>query len=50
VTTALAYDRSKPDYFDWVDNALVLTVLPPESGKVVHGKIGLPVDIAVHAQ
>ena len=50
VTTALAYDRSKPDYFDWVDNALVLTVLPPESGKVVHGKIGLPVEIAVHAQ
>ncbi len=50
VTTALAYDRSKPDYFDWVDNALVLTVLPPESGKVVHGKIGLPVAIAVHVQ
>ena len=50
VTTALAYDRSKPDYFDWVDNALVLTILPPESGKIVHGKIGLPVDIAVHVQ
>jgi ABC-type polysaccharide/polyol phosphate transport system ATPase subunit len=50
VTTALAYDRSKPDYFDWVDNALVLTVLPPESGKIVHGKIGLAVDITVHAQ
>jgi lipopolysaccharide transport system ATP-binding protein len=50
VTTALAYDRSKPNYFDWVDNALVLTVLPPESGKIVHGKIGLPVDIAVHTQ
>jgi ABC-type polysaccharide/polyol phosphate transport system ATPase subunit len=50
VTTALAYDRSKPNYFDWVDNALVLTVLPPGSGKVVHGKVGLPVDIAVHVQ
>jgi lipopolysaccharide transport system ATP-binding protein len=50
VTTALAYDRSKPDYFDWVDNALVLTILPPESGKVVHGKIALPVEIAVHRQ
>lgn len=50
VTTALAYDRSKPDYFDWVDNALVLTILPPESGKIVHGKIGLPVEIAVHVQ
>lgn len=50
VTTALAYDRSQPTYFDWVDNALVLNVLPPESGKVVHGKVGLPVDIAVHVQ
>jgi lipopolysaccharide transport system ATP-binding protein len=50
VSTALAYDRSKPSYFDWVDNALVLTVLPPESGKVIHGKVGLPVEIAVHVQ
>jgi ABC-type polysaccharide/polyol phosphate transport system ATPase subunit len=50
VTTALAYDRSKPNYFDWVDNALVLTVLPPESGKVIHGKVALPVNIAVHVQ
>ena len=50
VTTALAYDRSQPKYFDWVDNALVLNVLPPESGKVVHGKVGLTVDIAVHVQ
>jgi lipopolysaccharide transport system ATP-binding protein len=50
VSTALAYDRSKPSYFDWVDNALVLTILPPESGKVIHGKVALPVDIAVHLQ
>jgi lipopolysaccharide transport system ATP-binding protein len=50
VSTALAYDRSKPSYFDWVDNALVLTVLPPESGKVIHGKVALPVHIAVHVQ
>jgi ABC-type polysaccharide/polyol phosphate transport system ATPase subunit len=50
VTTALAYDPSKPNYFDWVDNALVLTILPPESGKIVHGKVGLPVEIAVHVQ
>jgi lipopolysaccharide transport system ATP-binding protein len=50
ISTALAYDRSKPSYFDWVDNALVLTVLPPESGKVIHGKVALPVQIAVHVQ
>jgi lipopolysaccharide transport system ATP-binding protein len=50
VSTALAYDRSKPNYFDWVDNALVLTVLPPETGKVIHGKVALPVQISVHVQ
>jgi len=50
VSTALAYDRSKPSYYDWIDNALVLTVLPPESGKIVHGKVALPVNIAVHVQ
>jgi lipopolysaccharide transport system ATP-binding protein len=49
VSTALAYDPIRPTYFDWVDNALLLTVLPPESGKIVHGKVWVPVDIAVHA-
>jgi homopolymeric O-antigen transport system ATP-binding protein len=50
VSTALAYDRNKPSYYDWVDNALVLTVLPPESGKAIHGKVWLPVQIVVHPQ
>jgi len=49
VSTALAYDPTTPSYFDWIDNALVLTVLPPESGKVIHGKVWVPVEIAVHA-
>jgi lipopolysaccharide transport system ATP-binding protein len=50
VSTALAYDRNRPSYYDWVDNALVLTVRPPESGKAVHGKVWLPVQIVVHTQ
>jgi lipopolysaccharide transport system ATP-binding protein len=50
VSTALAYDPSRPHYYDWVDNALVLTVLPPESGKAVHGKVWLPVQVVVHPQ
>ena len=50
VSTALAYDRSRPHYYDWVDNVLVLTVLPPESGKAVHGKVWLPVQVVVHPQ
>jgi lipopolysaccharide transport system ATP-binding protein len=49
VSTALAYDPVRPTYFDWVDHALLLTVLPPESGKVVHGKVWVPVEISVHA-
>ena len=50
VSTALAYDPARPHYYDWVDNALVLTVLPPQSGKAVHGKVWLPVQIVVHPQ
>lgn len=49
VTTAVARHPEVPDYLDWVDNALVLTVLPPESGKAVHGKVSLPVTVAVRA-
>jgi lipopolysaccharide transport system ATP-binding protein len=49
VSTALAYDPARPTYFDWVDNALLVTVLSPESGKVVHGKVWVPVEISVHA-
>jgi ABC-type polysaccharide/polyol phosphate transport system ATPase subunit len=48
VSTALAYDPARPSYFDWVDNALVVTVLPPASGKVIHGKVWLPAEITVH--
>jgi lipopolysaccharide transport system ATP-binding protein len=48
VSSALAYDRARPEYYDWVDNALILTVLPPESGKAIHGKVWIPVEIAVH--
>jgi ABC-type polysaccharide/polyol phosphate transport system ATPase subunit len=49
VTTALAYRRDSPSYFDWVDNALVFEILPPPGGKVVHGKVWLPVEITVHS-
>ena len=35
-------------YFDWVDNALVMTVSPPSSGKAIHGQVWVPVDISVH--
>lgn len=48
VSTALAYDHERRDYLDWVDNVVVFGVLPPESGKTIHGKVWLPVQIAVH--
>jgi hypothetical protein len=31
-----------------VDNALVFEVAPPPEGKLVHAKVWLPVEIAVH--
>jgi ABC-type polysaccharide/polyol phosphate transport system ATPase subunit len=48
VTVALAYNRDSPSYFDWIDNALVVEMLPPASGKAVHAKVWLPVEIDVH--
>jgi lipopolysaccharide transport system ATP-binding protein len=49
VSSAVAADRHTRAYFDWIDNALILAVAPPESGKAVHGKVWLPVQIDVHA-
>jgi len=47
VTVALSHGPSQPAYFDWVDNAVVFEMLRP-SGKHVHGKVGLPVEVSVH--
>lgn len=49
VSSAVAADRHTRAYFDWVDNALILTVSPPESGKAIHGKVWVPVQIDVRA-
>ncbi|HEV8306848.1 MAG TPA: ABC transporter ATP-binding protein [Methylomirabilota bacterium] len=49
VTAALAYSRYSPTYFDWIDNALVLEVLPPAGGKMIHSKVWLPIEIDVHS-
>ena len=48
VSSAIAPDRYTRAYFDWVDNALVVTVSPPPSGKAIHGQVWLPVEISVH--
>jgi hypothetical protein len=48
VTVGLAYHRHAPVYYDWVDNALVLEVLPPPGGKVIYSKVWLPVQIEIH--
>jgi len=48
ISSAIAPDRYTRAYFDWVDNALIVTVSPPDSGKAVHGQVWLPVEIAVH--
>lgn len=48
VSSAIAPDRYSRAYFDWVDNALVVAVSPPASGKAIHGRVWLPVEISVH--
>lgn len=48
VTVALAYSRYAPAYFDWIDNALVLEVLPPPGGRMIHGRVWLPLEITIH--
>ena len=48
ITTALAYNRSSATYFDWIDNALVFDVLPPDDGRVIHARVWLPLQITVH--
>lgn len=48
VSSAIAADRYTRAYFDWIDNALVVTVSPPPSGKAIHGQVWLPVEISVH--
>ena len=48
VSSAIAPDRYTRAYCDWVDNALVLTVTPPSTGKAVHGQVWVPVEISVH--
>jgi ABC-type polysaccharide/polyol phosphate transport system ATPase subunit len=49
VTVGLAYHRTAPGYFDWIDNALLFEVLPAADGRIVHSKVWIPVEIAVHA-
>jgi hypothetical protein len=48
VTVGLAYNREAPTYFDWVDNALVIEVLRPVTGKAAHAKVWLPVEVRIH--
>jgi ABC-type polysaccharide/polyol phosphate transport system ATPase subunit len=49
VTVGLAYHRTAPVYFDWIDNALLIEVLPPADGRIVNAKVWIPVEIIVHA-
>ena len=48
ISSAIAPDRFTRAYFDWIDNALVVSVTPTPSGKAIHGQVWLPVEIAVH--
>jgi len=49
ITVGLAYHRTAPSYFDWIDNALLVEMLPPADGRILHSKVWIPAEIAVHA-
>jgi lipopolysaccharide transport system ATP-binding protein len=49
VSSAIAADRYTRAYYDWIDNALIVTVAPPASGKAIHGQVWVPVEISVHS-
>jgi lipopolysaccharide transport system ATP-binding protein len=48
ISSAIAADRYTRAYYDWIDNALIVTVAPSPSGKAIHGQVWVPVDISVH--
>ena len=45
VSSAIAADRYTRAHYDWIDNALIVTVAPPASGKAIHGQVWVPVEI-----
>jgi lipopolysaccharide transport system ATP-binding protein len=47
ISSAIAADRYTRAYYDWIDNALIVTVAPPASGKAIHGQVWVPVEISV---
>jgi lipopolysaccharide transport system ATP-binding protein len=36
--------------FDWIDNAMVFQVLPPDTGKRIHALVDLPISVQVSPQ
>lgn len=34
--------------FDWIDNAIVFQVLPPDTGKQIHAKVDIPISVKVN--
>ncbi len=47
VTVAVAEDHVAVTS-DWIDNALIFQVLPPDNGKKICGIVSMPIEIAIH--
>lgn len=47
VTVAVAEDQLSVTS-DWIDNALIFQVLPPENGRKICGIVSMPIEIAIH--
>ena len=46
VTVAVAEDHVAVTS-DWIDNALIFQVLPPDNGKKICGIVSMPIEIAI---
>jgi lipopolysaccharide transport system ATP-binding protein len=47
VSPGFSRHRMDPNYLDWIDNAAFFELTPPSSGKIIHGLVHVPNQVAV---
>ena len=47
VSPGFAYDRKEARYLDWIDNAAVFQMRPPEGGAEIHGFVYVPNRVSI---
>ena len=47
ISPGFSRHRMDPKYLDWIDNAAFFELIPPASGKIIHGLVHVPNQVAV---